>query len=49
MDKIKEFFKNPMYVGVIALVVGIVIGLVGLGWGLWPVQWTDAAPIGFAG
>jgi len=45
MENIKQFFKNPMYVGVITLVAGAVIGLVGLGWGLWPVQWTDAAPM----
>ncbi len=44
MDKIKDFFKNPISFGVIGLIVGMVIGLVVLGWGLWPVKWTDAAP-----
>ncbi len=44
MEKIKEFFKKPIALGVIGLVVGIFIGLFGLGWGLMPVQWTDAAP-----
>ena len=44
MEKIKDFFKKPTSLGVIGLVVGIVIGLFGLGWGLWPVKWTDAAP-----
>lgn len=45
MEKIKEFFKNPIYVGAVGLVLGTVIGLVGLGWWLWPVEWTDAAPV----
>lgn len=44
MDKIKEFLQKPISLGVAGLVVGLVIGLVGLGWGLWPLQWTDAAP-----
>ena len=44
MDKIKELFKKPIALGVIGLVAGIFIGLFGLGWGLMPLQWTDAAP-----
>jgi hypothetical protein len=28
----------------IALLIGMAIGLIVLGWGLWPVQWTDARP-----
>lgn len=44
MDKLNEFFKKPINMGAIGLVVGLVVGLVGLGWGLWPLQWTDAAP-----
>ena len=44
MDKIKDFFKNPISFGIIGLIVGMVIGLIALGWGVWPVKWTDAAP-----
>ena len=44
MNKIKDFLKNPMALGIIGLAVGLVLGLVVLGWGIWPVQWTDAAP-----
>ncbi len=44
MDKLKEFFKKPISLGVLGLVVGLIIGLVGLGWGLWPLKWVDAAP-----
>lgn len=36
-------FKNPVVAAILAFILGLVIGLVGLGWGLWPVNWTDAA------
>jgi hypothetical protein len=40
--------NNPLMlaavVGAVAFVLGLVIGLVVLGWWLWPVQWTDADP-----
>jgi hypothetical protein len=32
----------PALVGAGAFIVGLIIGLVVLGWWLWPVQWTDA-------
>ncbi len=32
----------PAIVGAAAFVLGLIIGLVVLGWWLWPVQWTDA-------
>lgn len=44
MEKIKSFIKKPIALGVGGLVIGLLIGLVGLGWGLWPLQWVDAAP-----
>jgi hypothetical protein len=43
MDQIRERLKNPVVVGVLALVIGFFIGLVIFGWGLTPVEWTDAA------
>lgn len=36
--------NRPGLVAGIAFVVGLFIGLVVLGWGLFPVQWTDAPP-----
>lgn len=36
--------KQPELAVLVAFVLGLVIGLVVLGWGLWPVQWTDAGP-----
>jgi hypothetical protein len=44
MDAIRELLDRPLWVGIISFVVGIFIGLVVLGWWLWPVQWTDAGP-----
>jgi len=44
MDAIRERIKNPIVLGVIGFVVGLIIGLFVLGWWLWPVQWTDATP-----
>ena len=44
MDAIREQFEKPLVAGIAGLVVGIFIGLVVLGWGLFPVKWTNAAP-----
>ena len=44
MDAIREQLEKPLVAGVVGLVVGIVFGLVVLGWWLFPVQWTNASP-----
>lgn len=44
MTKILDYLKKPVVAGVASLVVGLFVGLVVLGWGLWPVQWTNATP-----
>ncbi len=44
MDKIREQLRNPWVAAAVGFVIGLIIGLVVLGWGLWPVQWKDAAP-----
>jgi hypothetical protein len=44
MDAIREQLNKPLVVGIASFLVGVVIGLVVLGWWLWPVQWTDAGP-----
>jgi len=36
-----ELLKKPTVIGVVALVVGLILGL-GWGWGIQPVQWIDA-------
>ncbi len=42
--KLQQFLKNPLYVGIAAGVVGLLIGWMLLGWVVWPVSWYDAAP-----
>mgnify|MGYP005854092385 CR=1 FL=1 len=42
MDKLQSYLKNPWVVAGIGFILGLVIGLPVLGWGLVPVQWTDA-------
>src|SRR4030066_431248 len=44
MDQIREYLKRPLVIGILCFVVGLIIGLVVLGWGLWRVQWYDASP-----
>lgn len=44
MEKIRSIIKKPMVLGISGLVMGLIIGLVGLGWGLWPLEWVDASP-----
>ncbi len=48
MDVIREVTRerlsNPLVAGVVGLVVGLLIGWIIIGWGIWPVTWTDAAP-----
>ncbi len=42
--KILDFLKKPLAIAILAFVVGLVIGLVVLGWGIWPLEWKDADP-----
>jgi hypothetical protein len=44
IGKIKELLKNSLVTAGLGFLVGLIIGLPLLGWGLWPVQWTDASP-----
>ncbi len=44
MDKIRGQISQPMMIAAgVGFVLGLIIGLVVLGWWLWPVQWTNAA------
>ena len=44
MEAMREKFKNPLILGLVCFVAGLVFGLVVLGWWIWPVNWTDATP-----
>ncbi len=43
MNNLRSQLNRPMVLAGIAFVVGVIFGLVILGWWLWPVQWTDAS------
>lgn len=42
MDKYREQLNKPVVIAVLGGVVGLILGLI-IGWGIWPVQWYDAA------
>jgi hypothetical protein len=44
MDAIREQLSRPLVAGIVGFVIGAIFGLVVLGWGLFPVEWVDAAP-----
>lgn len=44
MEKIKALLQKPSALGLAGLAVGLIVGLVVLGWGIWPLQWVDASP-----
>jgi hypothetical protein len=44
MDAVRNQLNRPLWVGIVGFVVGVFIGLIILGWWLWPVKWTNAAP-----
>lgn len=44
MDTVRGYLNKPAVVAAVAFIVGLLIGWLALGWGLFPVTWTDAAP-----
>jgi hypothetical protein len=44
MDLLREKIKDPKVTGIAGLVVGLILGWFVIGWGIWPVTWTDALP-----
>ncbi|MEN8171316.1 MAG: hypothetical protein ABFS03_00385 [Chloroflexota bacterium] len=44
MDMIQERLKNPRILALVAFLVGLFIGWIVIGWGLWPLKWVDASP-----
>lgn len=41
MNKIHDFLNRPLYAAIVGFVIGLIIGLPVLGWGLVPVKWKD--------
>lgn len=44
MDRILEYLRRPLITAALGFVLGLIIGLPVLGWGLFPVEWKDATP-----
>ena len=44
MDAIRDYLNKPVGAGVVGFIAGAVVGLVVLGWWLFPVSYTDAFP-----
>jgi hypothetical protein len=44
VEKLREYIKNPLIMAGLGFLLGLIIGFPILGWGLFPVQWTDAEP-----
>jgi predicted flap endonuclease-1-like 5' DNA nuclease len=44
MENYQQKLTNPIITWGTGLIIGILFGLIVLGWGIWPVQWVDAAP-----
>lgn len=44
MDALRKYLEQPAVTGVVGFVVGAIVGLVVLGWWLFPVSYTDAFP-----
>jgi hypothetical protein len=40
---VKNLLQTTRAVLIVGVVLGLLLGLI-IGWGIWPVQWTDAAP-----
>jgi hypothetical protein len=45
MDTVREYMQKPLYAAIAGLVLGVLLGWLVIGWWLWPVEWTDAAPV----
>ncbi len=44
MQQIQEKLKNPIIAAAAGFAVGLILGWFVIGWGIWPVTWTDAGP-----
>jgi hypothetical protein len=44
MEAMREQVNKPVVMGIGGFAVGVFLGLVVLGWWLWPVKWKDAGP-----
>ena len=43
LQVLEVYIKKPAIAATLGVIAGLILGLV-IGWGIWPVQWTDATP-----
>ena len=43
LQVISLIIKKPAVAATLGVIAGLSLGLI-IGWGIWPVQWTDATP-----
>ncbi|RJQ41431.1 MAG: hypothetical protein C4545_06785 [Anaerolineaceae bacterium] len=44
MNNVRKTYEKPYFLPIAMLLLGLILGLVVLGWWLWPVKWVDASP-----
>jgi len=44
MDLLREQLNKPLVTGIVGFALGLILGWFVIGWGIWPVKWTDASP-----
>ena len=42
MEKIRQYLRNPLILFIVCLVIGLLVGIFVLGYGLFPVRWTNS-------
>lgn len=45
VEKIRQYLSRPLVAAGVGFLLGLLIGLPVLGWAVFPVEWTDAAPV----
>jgi len=45
IEQVRQFLSKPLVAAGLGFILGLLIGLPVLGWGVFPVNWTDAAPV----
>jgi hypothetical protein len=44
MNAVRAQLNRPLVIGIVGFLLGLILGWFVIGWGIWPVEWTDAAP-----